>query len=51
VPVDLRFFRPLETAGMPDEKVSWNRIKEYLEECWAVADEEIAAEVSPKSGV
>lgn len=44
VPVDLRFFRPLETAGMPDEKASWNRVKEYLEECWAVADEEIAAE-------
>jgi 1-acyl-sn-glycerol-3-phosphate acyltransferase len=44
VPVELRFFRPLETRGMPDEKASWNRIKDYLEECWAVADEEITAE-------
>jgi 1-acyl-sn-glycerol-3-phosphate acyltransferase len=43
VPVRLQFFNPLETAGMPDEKASWNRIKEYLEECWAVADAEIAA--------
>jgi len=42
VPVDLRFFKPLETKGMPDEKASWNRIKEYLEECWAIGDEEVA---------
>jgi 1-acyl-sn-glycerol-3-phosphate acyltransferase len=43
VPVALRFFAPMETAGMPDEKVSWNRIKEYLEACWAEADAEIEA--------
>lgn len=42
VPVELRFFHPLETQGMPDEKASWNRIKDYLEECWAVGDAEIA---------
>jgi 1-acyl-sn-glycerol-3-phosphate acyltransferase len=41
VPVALRFFPHMETAGMPDEKASWNKIKDYLEACWAEADKEL----------
>ena len=42
VPVDLRFFPPMETADLPDEKASWNKIKDYLEACWAESDAELA---------
>ena len=48
VPVDLRFFPPMETKGMPDEKASWNKIKDYLEECWAVADAGIETKEAEK---
>jgi 1-acyl-sn-glycerol-3-phosphate acyltransferase len=41
VPVTLRFFPPMETHDLVDEKASWNQIKEYLEACWAEADGEI----------
>jgi 1-acyl-sn-glycerol-3-phosphate acyltransferase len=42
LPVDLRFFPAMETRGMPDEKASWNRIKEYVEQCWDEAEADIA---------
>lgn len=42
LPVDLRFFPPLDTRGMLDDKVSWNRMKDYVEDCWKVADADIA---------
>jgi 1-acyl-sn-glycerol-3-phosphate acyltransferase len=39
VPVSLRFFPALETRGMPDEKASWNLLKDYLEACWKAGEE------------
>jgi len=43
LPVDLRFFPPMETKGMPDEKASWNAIKAYVEKCWDEAEVDIRA--------
>jgi 1-acyl-sn-glycerol-3-phosphate acyltransferase len=43
LPVDLRFFAPMETKGLPDEKASWNAMKEYVEKCWDEAEADIAA--------
>jgi 1-acyl-sn-glycerol-3-phosphate acyltransferase len=34
VPVEVRFFPSLDTRGWPDEKASWLKVKNYLEECW-----------------
>lgn len=42
LPVTLRVFPPLDTRGMPDEKVSWNTLKDYVEGCWRTAEAEIA---------
>jgi len=41
LPVDLRFFPPLETKGLPDEKASWNTIKAYVEKCWDEAEADL----------
>ncbi len=43
LPVDLRFFPPMETKGLPDEKASWNAIKAYVEQCWDEAERDVAA--------
>lgn len=48
LPVDLRFFPPMETKGMPDEKASWNAIKDYVEKCWDEAEADIAARSAAK---
>jgi 1-acyl-sn-glycerol-3-phosphate acyltransferase len=40
IPVQLRFFPAMDTSGLPDEKASYNKIKEYLEECWALGEAE-----------
>jgi 1-acyl-sn-glycerol-3-phosphate acyltransferase len=42
VRVSLRFFPALATRDLPDEKASWNRIKEYLEACWKAGEEDAA---------
>jgi 1-acyl-sn-glycerol-3-phosphate acyltransferase len=34
VPVRLRFFPPLDTLGLDEGKVSQNKIKDYVEQCW-----------------
>lgn len=39
VPVRLRFFPAIETRDMPDEKASWNRLKDHLEACWKAGEE------------
>ncbi len=41
LPVDLRFFPAMETKGMPDEKASWNAMKEYVEKCWDEAEADL----------
>jgi 1-acyl-sn-glycerol-3-phosphate acyltransferase len=41
LPVDLRFFPAMDTRGLPDEKASWNRMKEYVEACWNRAEADI----------
>ncbi|HEX2612549.1 MAG TPA: lysophospholipid acyltransferase family protein [Fibrobacteria bacterium] len=43
LPVDLRFFPPMETKGLPDDKSSWNAMKAYVEQCWDEAERDIAA--------
>ncbi len=30
----VRFFPPLDTAALSDDKASWNAIREYVERCW-----------------
>jgi hypothetical protein len=39
--VDLRFFPALDTRGMPDEKASWNKMKEDVEKCWDEAERDL----------
>jgi len=39
VPVDVRFFPPIETRGLPDEKASWNLIKEHVLACWKAGED------------
>src|SRR5690606_14344139 len=48
LPVDLRFFPAMETKGMPDEKASWNAMKEYVEKCWDEAERDLAARDAAK---
>jgi 1-acyl-sn-glycerol-3-phosphate acyltransferase len=43
LPVDLRFFPALDTRGMADDKVSWNRMKDYVTDCWDLAEADLAA--------
>lgn len=42
LPVDLRFFAPMETKDLPDEKATWNAMKEYVEKCWDEAERDLA---------
>ena len=41
LPVDLRFFPPMETKDLPDEQASWNAIKAYVEGCWDEAERDL----------
>ena len=34
IPVRLRFFPSMDLREWPDERASWQKVKEYLEECW-----------------
>jgi 1-acyl-sn-glycerol-3-phosphate acyltransferase len=43
LPVDLRFFTPMDTKDLPDEKASWNAIKAYVEQCWDEAEADLKA--------
>ena len=35
IPVSIRFFPPLDTRKEDGEKIAWQQVKIYLEECWA----------------
>jgi 1-acyl-sn-glycerol-3-phosphate acyltransferase len=50
LPVDLRFFPPMETRGMPDEKASWNAMKDYVVKCWDEAERDLAARGAADGG-
>jgi 1-acyl-sn-glycerol-3-phosphate acyltransferase len=39
VPVELRFFPPLDARDLPDEKESWGKVRDYLEACWAEGEQ------------
>ena len=41
--VQVQFFPHVDTRGMADEKTSWLKIKDYLEECWGVPSSNSAA--------
>jgi 1-acyl-sn-glycerol-3-phosphate acyltransferase len=34
IPVSLRIFPPLDTRGLGEGKIAFNKIKDYLEKCW-----------------
>lgn len=37
IPVQVRFFPPVDLSGVADERAAWQKVKAYLEECWAAA--------------
>jgi 1-acyl-sn-glycerol-3-phosphate acyltransferase len=41
LPVDVRFFPALDTRGMADDKVTLNRMKDYVEDCWNLAEADL----------
>jgi len=43
IPISLRFFPPMDAHGLKDEKSSWIKARDYVEECWRIGERDSQA--------